>query len=167
MRTSESVDQPGIDGTIYTCHDALLQFQGQSEAVNVLGIVVVMDDNTPKISDLSRKGLPPIAVEGIVLNVSRGQRISGNAIVKNGATISEGDCLLLHGFAVWFEKKTNLPRLCREENKSHAGTWRVWRKDDEHYTDGDLAIGKREWQELKELRRWWNAAKTCQARVVS
>jgi hypothetical protein len=134
--------------------------------VNVLGIVVAIDDHTPHISDLSRKDLPPIAVEGITLDMRIRKYISSNAVVANEAAVGEGDCLLLLGFTVWFERRTDLPRLCREDNQGHTGTWHVWRKDDEHRIDDDLAFGKRAWKELKELRRWWCERKTCEAGAV-
>lgn len=105
-------------------------------------------------------------MEGLTLNVNGEQSVFGNATVGNEAAVCEGDCLLLHGFTVWYEKKTGLPRLCGEENEGRARIWYVWKKNDDHQTDGDLAFGKRAWYELKELRRWWHGRKACGAVIV-
>jgi hypothetical protein len=99
--------------------------------------------------------------------VSEGDLTSGNAIVGNEEVIGEGGWLLLHGFTVWFER-TGLPCLHVEgKRKSHARTWYVLRKDDEHGTFGAPAVGRCEWEQLEKLRRWLNAPKTYEANTAS
>lgn len=154
MQTGELKGRAGINGINLSCLSTIFEFQGRSETVNVLGIVITMDGNTPRISDISRKDLPPIAVEGIALEAREEKQMRGGAAVGTMADIGKGDCLLLQGFTVCFEKGTGLPRLCREDkSKVPLGSWRVWKRDDEHCTCGGATIGTGEWQRLEKLRQ--------------
>jgi len=154
MQTGGLSGRPGVNRTNLSCLSAIFEFQGRSETVNVLGIVVAINGNTPRISDVSRKDLPPIAVEGIALETTEEKQMCGGAAVVNMANVGEGDCLLLQDFTVCFEKGTGLPRLCREnKSKKPLGSWRVWKKDNEHCARGDATIGTGEWQRLEKLRQ--------------
>jgi hypothetical protein len=148
------------DCATYIHLSRLFQFQGRLEAVNTLGIVVAIDDDTPRISDLSRKDLLPIAVEGVSARASREQRLFSCASGEDDASVKEGDCVLLRGFIVWFETKTGLPRLCKEgSDRSRAGTCSIWKREDDYFADGDPSVGMYERQEMEGLRRWWTKDK--------
>ncbi|RAQ98815.1 hypothetical protein DDE82_008887 [Stemphylium lycopersici] len=132
-------------------------YQGRSEAVNVLGIVSKIEDGIPWISDLSRNGLAAIAVKGIGVNETVDSIISDNTMRENRATVVEGDCLLLHDFLVWFQGKTGLPLLCtNDKDETPASTWCVWKRGDDRGFGGDTTVSEHVWMELVELRRSWH-----------
>lgn len=124
--------------------------------MNILGIVVVIDGDSPRISDLSRKNLIPIAVEGVPVETSKEQHFSGRTSAENGISVKQGDCVILRGFTVWFETKTGLPRLCKKGTvSSRAGTCSIWKGEDKFSAEADPTISIYERQKVEELRRWW------------
>jgi hypothetical protein len=108
-----------IDGVIYTRLSYLFPFQGESDEVNVLAIVVAVDKGgSLHISDPTRAGITPTVVQGLTLGTEEEKINEEEAAADMAVTIAEGDCLLLRRFIV-----RNGGGGLASLHQSEAGTW--------------------------------------------
>ena len=142
-----------IDGTAFTPLSRLFEFQRNSEQVNVLAIIVVVDGGgSLRISDRSRAGITPIAVQGITLGTGDGKTNKEEVAADSTVNIAKWDCLLLRDFFVDYGKRL-LPCLYA---KSGAGTWHVRKAKGGCCVKCGRPFSEREEEEINDLCKWWD-----------
>jgi hypothetical protein len=144
-----------IDGTAYTRLSRLFQFQGKSDKVNVLAIVVAVDKGgSVRISDRSRGGMTPTAVMlgGITLGTSEEKTNKKKASADSAGNIAKGDCLLLHGFLVVFGDRMEAWLSAKGE----AATWCLRKAGSECCAKCCRRFNEREVEEIKNLCDGWS-----------
>jgi hypothetical protein len=136
-----------IDGTTYTGLSSLFQFQGTSDEVNVLAIVVAVDKRgSLHISDRSRAGITPTVVQGITLGTNEGKTNEEEAAADRAVNIAQGDCLLLRRFIVP-NGKGGLACL----HQSEAGTWCIRKPKGKCCAKCGRQFSEREMEEIQNL----------------
>ena len=152
-----------INGTAYTRLSSVFQFQGRSDEVNVLAIVVAVDKGgSLHILDPSRAGYTPtaVALEGIMLRIGEGKTNKAEAAADSAGSIAEGDCLLLNGFFVVYGHGMG---VCLDA-KGGAGAWCIRKDKGVCCAKCFRRFNEREVKEIDVLSEWWKIWKETDAR---